>query len=50
MEEIKAVHGKDAFRSESVKDFFDLHPELERKRKKGMEREKIKMKKTLNAT
>ena len=31
---IKAVHGKDAFRSEAVKDFFDMHPELERKRKK----------------
>ena len=31
---IKAVHGKDAFRSKEVKDFFDTHPELERKRKK----------------
>ncbi len=31
---IKAVHGKDAFRSEAVKDFFDTHPELERKRRK----------------
>ncbi|MGB7533864.1 MAG: hypothetical protein WA977_12975 [Halobacteriota archaeon] len=32
---IKTVHGKEAFRSEAVKDFFDnLHPELKRKRKK----------------
>jgi hypothetical protein len=31
---IKTVHGKDAFRSKEVKDFFDTHPELERKRKK----------------
>ena len=31
---IKTVHGKEAFRSEEVKDFFDMHPELERKRKK----------------
>jgi hypothetical protein len=31
---IKAVHGKEAFRSKEVKDFFDAHPELERKRKK----------------
>jgi len=32
---IKAVHGKDAFRSKEVKDFFDTHPALRRKRKKG---------------
>jgi len=32
---IKTVHGKDAFRSKEVKDFFDnLHPEMKRKRKK----------------
>jgi len=31
---IKAVHGKEAFRSKEVKDFFDMHPELEQKRKK----------------
>ena len=31
---IKTVHGKDAFRSKEVKNFFDTHPELERKRKK----------------
>ena len=31
---IKAVHGKDAFKSKEVKDFFDAHPELEPKRKK----------------
>jgi hypothetical protein len=31
---IRAVHGKNAFRSEAVKDFFDMHPELELKRKK----------------
>jgi len=32
---IRAVHGKSVFRSEAVKDFFDVHPELELKRKKG---------------
>lgn len=31
---IKAVHGKDAFKSKEVKDFFAMHPELKRKRKK----------------
>jgi len=31
---IKTVHGKEAFRSEEVKDFFDMHPELERERKR----------------
>ena len=31
---IKTVHGKEAFRSKVVKDFFETHPELARKRKK----------------
>ena len=31
---IRDAHGKGAFRSEAVKDFFDAHPELEPKRKK----------------
>jgi len=31
---IKEAHGKDAFKSKEVKDFFAMHPELERKRKK----------------
>jgi len=31
---IRAVHGREAFRSEAVKDFFDMHPELGRKRKR----------------
>ena len=26
---IRAVHGKDAFGSETVKDSFDMHPELD---------------------
>ena len=32
---IRAVHGKDAFGSETVTDFFDMRPELEWKRKKN---------------
>jgi len=32
---IKEAHGKDAFKSKEVKDFFAMHPELERKRKRG---------------
>ncbi len=31
---IRAVHGKNAFRSEAVKDFFETHPELGRKRRR----------------
>jgi len=31
---IKTVHGKDAFKSKEVKDFFDTHPELRRKQKR----------------
>ena len=30
---IRDAHGKNAFRSEAVKDFFDMHPELKRKKR-----------------